>query len=59
MARKVKKQKAKATHKRNKAKKAYSRVGEGDDARVADDWNDKWVKRFWGDFIKEIERDKK
>lgn len=56
MAQKDKTQKAKATSKRNKTQKAYSRAGEGDDARVADDWNEEWVKKFWGDFIKELEK---
>lgn len=56
MAQKDKTQKAKATSKKTKAKKAYSRAGEGDDARVADDWNEEWVKKFWSGFLKELEK---
>lgn len=42
-----------------KRKEAYSRAGEGDDERAFDQWNEKWVKKFWKDFLKEIERGKK
>lgn len=52
-------QQAKAKTTKKKAEKAYSRAGEGDDERVADQWNEKWVKKFWADFLKEIERGRK
>lgn len=44
--------------KKNKASRAYSRAGEGDDERAFAQWNEKWVKKFWADFLKEIERGK-
>lgn len=37
---------------------AYSRAGEGDDERAADQWNDKWVSEFWNKFVKELDKDK-
>lgn len=49
----------KKTSKKSKTEKAYSRAGEGDDERAFDQWNEKWVKKFWADFLKEIDRGKK
>jgi hypothetical protein len=45
--------------KKNKAERAYSRAGEGDDERAADEWNEEWVKEFWADFIKELSKNGK
>lgn len=43
--------------KEKETNKAYSRAGEGDDQKVADDWNDHWIKEYWSDFLKELDGD--
>lgn len=48
------------SEKKDKEKKniAYSRAGEGDDERAADQWNEKWVSKFWKKFVQELDRDR-
>lgn len=45
---------AKATA--SKKRKPYSQVGEGDDQKALAKWNEKWVKKFWKNFLKELEK---
>jgi hypothetical protein len=48
------------SRRKNKDKEdlAYSRAGEGDDERAADQWNEKWVSEFWKEFVKEVDKNK-